>query len=69
MLIDMINAMANPIAQLKKKLVGSTQVALAREIGVSPAHLCAVLKGKPPGTKIRKYLGLERQVTYRRGES
>lgn len=61
------SVMANIILQLKKKLNGTTQVALAADIGVSPPHLCAVLKGrKPAGSKIRKYLGFEKQVTYRK---
>ena len=59
--------MTNPIIQLKKRLQSTTQAALAREIGVKPPHLCEVLKGrKPPGIKIRKFLGIEKQVTYRR---
>lgn len=61
--------MANYITQLKIKLRGRTQASLAREIGISPPHLCEVLAGrKPPGTKIRKFLGVEKQVTYRRND-
>lgn len=40
---------------------------VAAEIGVSPAFVGAVLKGrKRPGPKVLKFLGLEAFETYRR---
>lgn len=44
-----------------------SQAALAAELGVSPAYIHDVLKGKrEPGKGILEPLGLERIVTYRR---
>ena len=60
-------AMANPILELKKRVAGSTQVAVAAELGVSTQYVCDVLRGtRQPGPKILTALGLERHVTYRR---
>lgn len=45
----------------------TTQLEFSRDIGISPQHLCDVLKGRrEPFGAILDYFGLERSVTYRR---
>jgi len=50
------------LLQLSVKQAGS-QRALAKKIGVTPAHVGHVLAGKEPGPAILKHLGLRRVVT------
>jgi len=46
---------------------GSTQRALAREIGISEAYLSDILsQRREAGKQVLEYLGLERRVTYRK---
>ena len=50
---------------LRRKVASSTQAAIADEIGCSGAYLSDFLNGKrTAGSKIQKYLGIERRVTY-----
>lgn len=59
--------MENPLALLEKRLETQTAVAIAAEIGVSPAYLSMVRRDKKPiGPKVLAYLGIEKQVTYKR---
>lgn len=53
------------VRSLLKKRIGeyTLKKVAAEDIGVSQAHLYAVLKGKKPGTKILNFLGL-RQVRF-----
>jgi len=56
-------------AELKRRCRLSTQAAVARELGISPAHLSDLLRGnRSPGPKVLKKLGIERVVEYRRTE-
>ena len=58
-----------PLELLKTRLKGRTQSALAKELGVSPAYLSDILRGKrDPGPQVLGALGLERVVTYERAE-
>ena len=41
-----------------------SQSAFARKVGVSVAHVNAVLHSKPPGPKILETLGLEERTEY-----
>jgi DNA-binding transcriptional regulator YdaS (Cro superfamily) len=43
-----------------------SQSAFARKVGVSVAHVNAVLHGKPPGPVILEALGLEAITEYRK---
>lgn len=52
---------------IAKRLRGTTQRALAAELGVSAAYICDILKGKRnPGDKILRPLGLSRSRSYSR---
>lgn len=65
----MIPTMINPLTELRSRIVyGTTQGALAKEIGVSGAFLSMVLAGrKKPSAKVLQFLGIEveKTVTYR----
>ena len=55
-----------PIAELRRRLDGKTQAALASELGISVTHLCDILNGRRAvGPIVLKALGLERVVTFR----
>jgi transcriptional regulator with XRE-family HTH domain len=57
--------MATYRALLRERLKGRMQKELAAELGVTPAFLCMVLKGKrPPGRKILRALGMRKVVSY-----
>jgi transcriptional regulator with XRE-family HTH domain len=59
--------MDNPLDMLERKLEGTTAVQLAQEIGVSAAYLSMVRRGsKPVGPKVLRFLGIEKQVTFRK---
>lgn len=56
-----------PLELLKTRLKGRTQKALADELGVSPAYLSDILRGKrDPGPQVLGALGLERVVAYQK---
>ena len=50
-LSGIVNAMIDPINELRKRIGKGTQAALAEEIGVSPPFLCLVLKGASEGSR------------------
>lgn len=52
------------VAMLRAKVAAKgTQVALAREIGISPAWMSDILLGaRAPANRVLAYLGLERQA-------
>lgn len=53
--------------KLSEMCRGRQKKEVAREIGVSPAFVGAVLRGrKRPGPKVLRYLGLEAYEAYRR---
>ena len=55
----------DPLEFIRGKLGGTTQCALAAELGISPTYLSDVIHGrKEPGAKICEALGLKRVVTY-----
>jgi transcriptional regulator with XRE-family HTH domain len=57
----------DPIKILKARIAKQSGSAVAKELGVSPAYLSDVMRGKrEPGPKILEPLGLVRVVTYRR---
>lgn len=59
--------MIDPIRLLRASLGSSSQVEVARKIGISPQYLHDVLnERRGPGDKILEYLGIERVITYRR---
>jgi hypothetical protein len=58
--------MDNPLALLEMRIGLTSAARLAEELGVSQAYLSMVRHGKKPlGPKILRYLGIERQITYR----
>ncbi len=58
---------AQLLHSLRERAQQTSQLKLARELGVSPTYLNDVLKGRrEPGEKILAGLGLRRSVTYRR---
>lgn len=57
----------NPITHLRTALDGRTLQYIAKEVGCSPQHIHAVLKGKKrPGPAVLDYLGLQKYIVYRR---
>jgi hypothetical protein len=57
----------DPIEMLRERCTRSNQKQVAAELGVSPQYLNDVLaRGKEPGEKILKALGLRRVVRYER---
>lgn len=55
------------LAVLRYRLQSSSQVELARELGISASYLNDVLRGRrEPGEKILKALKLRRVVSYER---
>jgi transcriptional regulator with XRE-family HTH domain len=66
-----VQAVIDPLAELRRRLRGKSQRVLARELGVSVGYLNDVLTGdKSPGPLLLAGLGLEREsrttVVYRR---
>jgi transcriptional regulator with XRE-family HTH domain len=59
--------MNEPVAKLKELVESSSQALMAEQLGVTQQYISAVLTGvRPPGKKLLKWLGFERQVTYRK---
>ncbi len=59
--------MENPISEIQRMLDESSQIDVAKELGVSPQYLSDVVnERRKPGKKILKPLGLERVTSYRR---
>jgi len=57
----------DPIEILRERCAKASQVAVARELGVSPAYISDILQlRREPGPKVLDALGLEREVRYRR---
>ncbi len=55
------------IKDLKLLLINKTQVKVAEELGISPAHLSGMLsKSKSPGPKVLEALGYDPEPRYRR---
>lgn len=56
----------NPIMELRRRLDGKTQAALASELGISVTHLSDILNGRRAvGPLVLEALGLERVVSFR----
>jgi hypothetical protein len=57
--------MENPVSELRQRVGESSQIKVARDLGISQQYLCDVLADRrKPGKKILAALGLERLVTY-----
>lgn len=55
-----------PLAELRRRLDGKTQTALAEELGISIGHLNDILMGRRAiGPQVLAALGLERVVSFR----
>jgi len=54
------------VAELRRRLKGSSQRQLAEDLGVSAAYICKILSGnRAPGRKIAEALGLRRIVAFK----
>jgi DNA-binding transcriptional regulator YdaS (Cro superfamily) len=52
---------------IRSKCSEDTQLAYAKELGVSPSYLCDILKGRREiGPKVLERMGMERVIQYRR---
>ena len=57
----------NPVAELRRRAAGSTQSALAKQIGITRQYLSMILSGeRPPGQKVLDFLGLREKTVYER---
>lgn len=54
------------LIKLKRRCLGTSQLRVAADMGVSPSYLSDVMTGhREPGPKILTALGLERVIRYR----
>jgi hypothetical protein len=59
--------MENPLTILRQRVDQSSQVAVAKELGITPQYLCDVLAARrAPGKSILDALGLEKLVSYKK---
>lgn len=56
---------AGVIVKLRRRLTGTTQAKVAKDLGITQAYLNDILRGKrDPGEKLLAALGLQRRITY-----
>jgi hypothetical protein len=61
------STMESPLTILRQRVESSSQVAVAKELGITPQYLCDVLaERRAPGKSILDALGLEKLVSYRK---
>lgn len=60
----------DPIKEIRRRIaIAGSQRKFAREIGISDAYLCDLLKGnRSPSDRILHAIGMEKVIEYRRRE-
>jgi hypothetical protein len=58
-----------PVAEIMRRVKASNQSAVARDLGVSPAHINDVINGRRgPGKKLLRALGMVKHIVYMKSE-